>query len=60
MGWVAHLEVEKRNFQLISDRGYIDVYEVIDGQRQHILPPDEQRLSITPGQIRALLTESVG
>jgi len=59
MGWFAHLQMKKREFDLVSDRGYIDVYEVVAGRRQHILPPANQIHSISLEQIVALLTTAV-
>jgi hypothetical protein len=56
MGWIADLDARARRFQLVSDRGYIDVYEIVDGQQRHVLPPEEQRTSITPEQVYALLS----
>jgi len=58
MGWIAELEAQHRRFQLVSDRGYIDVYELIDGKQRQILPPEEQRRTITPEQIQSLLTKA--
>ncbi|MFN8412541.1 MAG: hypothetical protein U0Z26_09160 [Anaerolineales bacterium] len=55
MGWVAHLEVEKNLFKLVSDRGYIDAYKIVDGAPQHILPPENQRMSISPSQMVVLI-----
>ncbi|MBI5932474.1 MAG: hypothetical protein HY867_02105 [Chloroflexi bacterium] len=55
MGWFADLQIKERKFQLVSDRGYIDVYEKIEEKLLPILPPFEQRLSITPAQVSALL-----
>ena len=55
MGWVADFEFRSRLFQLVSDRGYIDVYEITDGKRRHVFPPEEQRGSISPEQVCELL-----
>ena len=61
MGWIAELSLRSgnRRFQLISDRGYIDAFEIRDGKQEHIFPPEDQRISISPGQVRALLQNSV-
>jgi hypothetical protein len=58
MGWVADFEFRSRLFQLISDRGYIDVYEIVDGKQRHVFPPEEQRISISPEQVYELLTKA--
>ena len=58
MGWVAELALRRRKFQLVSDRGYIDVYEIIEGKQEQVLPPEEQRRSITPEQVHALLLKA--
>ena len=59
MGWVAELDARAKRFQLVSDRGYIDVYEIIDGQQRHVYPPEEQRTSITAEQVYELLTKTM-
>lgn len=59
MGWMAHLSIETKKFYLVSDRGYVDVYEIVDEQKKHILAPEDQRLSITPSQIIALLIKHI-
>lgn len=59
MGWVADLHWRNRCFQLVSDRGYIDAYEVVDGKAKQIFPPEDQRLSISPDQVRLLLLNAV-
>ena len=57
MGWIAELFLRRgnRKFQLISDRGYIDACEHVEGKQKQILPPDDQRITINPDQVRALL-----
>lgn len=59
MGWTAFLETKSRKFKLVSDRGYIDTYEIVEGKAQLILPPESQRLSITPAQISLLIKEAL-
>jgi len=59
MGWTAEFRVKRRSFRLVSDRGYIDAYELINGKDYHLFPPEEQRLSITPHQVRALILEAL-
>ena len=58
MGWVADFEFRSRRFQLISDCGYIDVYEITDGKQRHVFPPEEQRISISPEQVYELLRKT--
>ena len=59
MGWIAFLETKKRKFKLVADRGYIDTYEITEGQAQLILPPESQRLSISPVQVALLIKEAI-
>jgi hypothetical protein len=58
MGWVAEIDSRRKKFQLVSDRGYLDVYELVEGQQRHISPPEERRTSLTPKQVCALLTNT--
>jgi hypothetical protein len=57
MGWVATIHVQKgrRQFRLVSDRGYIDAYDVTGDQEQHLFPPEDQRLEISPAQVATLI-----
>ena len=57
MGWVAVLESKQKTFQLVSDRGYIDAYELVEGRQIAIPPPEDQRISIKPGQVCELLLQ---
>ncbi|MBK9925768.1 MAG: hypothetical protein IPP66_10790 [Anaerolineales bacterium] len=59
MGWIAFLETTNRQFKLVSDRGYIDTYEIAEGKAQFILPPESQRLFISSAQIALLIKEAV-
>jgi hypothetical protein len=59
VGWQAELTWRKRKFRLVSERTYIDVYELEAGKWKQILPPDDQRLKITVKQICALLAGAV-
>lgn len=59
MGWIAFLETKNRKFKLVADRGYIDTYEITEGQAQLILPPESQRLSISPVQVALLIKEAI-
>jgi hypothetical protein len=58
MGWIADIDAPSKRFQLVSDRGYIDVYEIVEGKQRHIFPPEEQRTAITPEQVYALLSHT--
>jgi hypothetical protein len=58
MGWVADIDARPRCFQLVSDRGYIDVYEIIDGKQKQVFPPEDQRTHITPEQVSVLLMKA--
>jgi hypothetical protein len=60
VGWEADLRWRKRSFRLVAERGYMDVYEVLDGKPTQILPPEDQRLSISPRQVSVLLSRAVG
>jgi hypothetical protein len=55
MGWEAYIQASRRSFQLVSDRGYVNVHANVGGKLQQIMPPKDQRMSITPEQIRQLL-----
>ena len=57
MGWVSVIESKKQKIQLVSDRGYVDVYMFFAGQTHpvHIMPPEDQRASITPRQVCELI-----
>ena len=57
--WIAGLECEGRHFRLVCDRGYVDVYEIVGERESQILPPSEQRTSISPRQIYELLAKPV-
>jgi hypothetical protein len=57
--WIAGLEFVGRHFRLVSDRGYVEVYEITDGSERQILPPVDQRTSISTGQIYELLAKAV-
>jgi hypothetical protein len=59
MGWTAEFRVQRREFRLVSDRGYIDAYELINGKDEHLFPPEDQRIRITPKQVRALIQEAL-
>lgn len=58
MGWVAEIDSRRKKFQLVSDRGYLDVYELVEGQQRHISPPEGRRTSLTPKQVCALLANA--
>jgi hypothetical protein len=60
MEWIAELSVHHRRFMLVADRGYIDVSEVVDGKQKTIHPPENQRASISPAEVRLLLSNAVG
>lgn len=55
MGWLANLSSGKKRFQLVSDRGYINVYEIVEGTAKQIVPPEDQRKTIAPGQVAQIL-----
>jgi len=57
--WIAGLELDDRHFRLLCDRGYVEVFEITGGRETQILPPDEQRTSISPRQIYELLAKAV-
>ena len=72
MGWVAELCVRDRQFELVSDRGYVAASELISNKKRNgrkkrngklklqILPPDDQRITNTPSQVCRLLSDAVG
>lgn len=55
MGWLANLSCGKKRFQLVSDGGYINVYEIVEGTARPIAPPEDQRKAITPSQVARIL-----
>jgi hypothetical protein len=57
--WIAGLEFGGRHFRLVCDRGYVEIYEIADGGESQILPPEDQRTSISPTQIYELLAKAV-
>ena len=57
--WIAGLEFGDRHFRLVCDRGYVDIYEIAGGRESQILPPEDQRTSISPRQIYELLAKAV-
>jgi hypothetical protein len=57
--WIAGLEFADRQFRLVCDRGYVEVYEITDGREGQIFPPEDQRTSISPRQIYELLSRAV-
>lgn len=57
--WIAGLESGDRHVRLVCDRGYVDVYEITGGLETRILPPKDQRISISARQICELLTKAV-
>lgn len=57
--WIAGLEFGCRHFRLVCDRGYVEVYEITDGHECQILPPEDQRITISPQQIYELLAKAV-
>lgn len=56
--WVAELAFKKDRFQLVSDRGYIEVSKIVQGKTMSIPPPPDQRISISPQQVCNLLLQS--
>jgi hypothetical protein len=58
MGWIADVDARPKQFELVSDRGYIDVYEMVDGHPRQVFPPEERRTFITPEQVCELLTKA--
>ena len=61
MGWTATINVRRGNrvFHLVSDRGYIDAYDATSGKDEHLFPPKDQRTSITPAQVAALINAAI-
>jgi hypothetical protein len=57
--WIAGLEFCGRHFRLVSDRGYVEVYEITGGQENQIVPPKDQLTSISPKQVYELLAKAV-
>lgn len=60
MGWVAELQTGTQRFELVADRGYIEIYELGDDEhgdkhRHQIGPTLEQIDTATPGIISRVL-----
>ena len=58
MGWIATITFRtsgNRTFRLVSDRGYIDAYDISFGKEQHLFPPEDQRIEISPSRVAALI-----
>lgn len=60
--WVARIRCSGRLFELVRserDLGYIDVGEIVGTARRRayrkIMPPEDQRMQITPAQVCELL-----
>jgi hypothetical protein len=59
MAWLANLSCGKKRFQLVCDRDYINVYEIVEGTAKQIVAPEDQRKTITPSQVCQLLLSAV-
>jgi len=55
MGWIARISNRRVVFQLVSDRRYIDVGQIIDGKSIQCEPPEGLRLSIGPREVAELI-----
>lgn len=55
MGWIARISNRRAVFQLVSDRGYIDVGRIIDGKPIPCEPPEGLRLEIGPKEVAELI-----
>jgi hypothetical protein len=64
MGWIAELHTGSRRFELIADRGYIEIYELGDYEpaekHEHQLGPTLAQVdAATPGIIFHVLCNAV-
>lgn len=57
MGWTATIAFSRgnRRFRLVSDRGYVDAYDISSGKEHHLFPPKDQRVAISPSQVASLI-----
>jgi hypothetical protein len=58
-GWVADIEIKGRKFRLSSEYNYIGVEELLGSSFRGITPPEDQRKSISPEQVAALINEAI-
>ena len=59
-GWAADILVKGRKFRLSSEYMYIGVEEILDGSFRSVMPPEDQRIKITPQQVATLIIEEIG
>ena len=64
--WKARVQCAGRRFELVfaeRERGYIDVGEIVEAANRavyrKIMPPDNQRLQITPAQVCELIRQEL-
>ena len=57
--WIAGLEYQGRHFQLVCDRGGIDIFDITSGHERRIPSTVDSNWITPPSQIYELLTKAV-
>jgi hypothetical protein len=55
MGWIAQISYRRVVFELVSDRGYIEVSRIVSGKPVWCEPPEQLRLEIGPKEMAELI-----
>jgi hypothetical protein len=55
MGWIARISQGRNEFQLCSDRGYINIERIVDGKPRSCPPPEHLRIHISVDQVAQLI-----